>query len=114
MSGVLGRLGDRISTNNCEFYVDTLEDITYLPTIKDGKVIKGTAEWCKDNIAPIGSACLVISTGQVFILSSNGWLELSCKHNSLNNSSAVISNDNFICETNRIEYIMDTKIEEEL
>lgn len=114
MSGVLGRLGDRISTNNCEFYIDTLDDITYLPTIKDGKVIKGTGEWCKDNISPIGSTCLVITTGQVFVLSSNGWIELSCKHNSLSNSIAIISNNNFVCETNTTEYIIGTKIEEEL
>ena len=76
MSVLLGRLSDRPTTNQYEYYVDDISDLNDLPTRVDGKLIKSKLDLYKNHIPAIGSVCLVINTSQVFCLSNNGWKEL--------------------------------------
>lgn len=78
MSGILGRLADRTATNQHKFYIDTLAELSTLPTRENGTLIKGTADWCKSYIPAISSTCFVMETSQAFILTSNGWKEIIC------------------------------------
>lgn len=75
MSGIIDQIAKRPNTNKYEFTVDNVDDIQYLPTINNGKLIKGTAEWC-DCYAPFGSTCFVISNSSLYILGSTGWKEV--------------------------------------
>ena len=90
MSVLLGRLSDRPTTNQYEYYVDDISDLNYLPTRKDGKLIPSVLEKYKSHIPAMGSLCLVINTSQVFCLSSNGWKEL-CDNNGIIKNKKILS-----------------------
>lgn len=76
MPGTLLRVGDRPNTNICEFCVDTVDEIQYLPTTNS----KGTGDFKRiadfNMYAPIGSTCIVGNGDAdvlVYMLFSNGW-----------------------------------------
>lgn len=98
MSILLGRLSDRPTTNQYEYYVDDISDLNYLPTRKEGKLIPSVLEKYKSHIPAMSSLCLVINTSQVFCLSSNGWVELCDDNTSTKDkkSSSVINNQNVV------------------
>jgi hypothetical protein len=81
LSIFLGRIADRTSTNEYEYYVDNLSDLNNLPTRSNGTLIQGKTEERQNDIPAVGSLCLVMTTSQVFILTSNGWTELGCDCN---------------------------------
>lgn len=78
MAGMLLRIGDRPNTNICEFCVDTVDEVSLLPTTTS----RGTGKFADDAsfklYAPMGSTCIVGNGGstKVFMLFSDGWQEV--------------------------------------
>lgn len=79
MAGTLLRMGDRANTNICEFVVDTVDEVSLLPTT----TTKGKGKFERDvhfNFCPpIGSTCIVGNGDSdllVYMLFSNGWKQL--------------------------------------
>lgn len=79
MAGTLLRIGDRPNTNICEFCVDTIDEVSLLPTTTS----RGTGKFADDAsfklYAPMGSVC-VVGNGTdevlVYMLFSNGWKQM--------------------------------------
>ena len=76
MAVLLGRLSDRPTTNQYEYYVDDISDLNDLPTRKNGQLVQSKLDLYKSHIPAIGSVCLVINSSQVFCLSSDGWKQI--------------------------------------
>lgn len=79
MAGMLLRIGDRPNTNICEFCVDTVDEVSLLPTTTS----RGTGKFADDAsfklYAPIGSTCIVgngVDEVLVYMLFSNGWKQM--------------------------------------
>lgn len=72
---ITGGTGVKPSSNMREFTLDTPDDVDLLPTQeKKGKNIKYTVE---NQPCATGSSAFVISTGQLFMLNSEGiWCEV--------------------------------------
>lgn len=79
MAGMLLRIGDRPNTNICEFCVDTVDEVSLLPTTTS----RGTGKFADDAsfklYAPMGSTCIVgngTNEVLVYMLFSNGWKQM--------------------------------------
>lgn len=76
MAGTLMRYGDKPNTNLCEFCVDTVDEIDYLPTT----TTRGSGVFEDfDFTAPMGSTATVgngDSEVLVYMLFTNGWKKM--------------------------------------
>lgn len=79
MAGTLLRIGDNPNINICEFCVDTVDEIQYLPTTTTKASGYFASNPNFDMYPPIGSTCIV-GNGDgdllVYMLFSNGWKEI--------------------------------------
>lgn len=70
MAIVLQSAGGNANTNYAEFYCDTVDDISSLPTMTRS----GLGEYSIYGACPMSSACYVITTGAIYLLGSTGWI----------------------------------------
>lgn len=92
--------GQRIKYGNTyeilvhEYILDTESDVETLPTQTDKKGF--------DQCAVFGSTALVVETGKLFILGTNGWVELGWK-NTINTTETTSVNEIESTTSNEVE-----------
>lgn len=79
MAGMLLKVGDSVNTNICEFCVDTVDEVSLLPTTTKSATGKFANNPNFSMNPPIGSTCIV-GNGDgdllVYMLFTNGWKEI--------------------------------------
>ena len=67
---MLHQMADRPNCNYAEFFCDYLSEIDLLPTT----TTKGNGDYKLYEPCVIGSSCYCFENGEVYLLSSSGWV----------------------------------------
>lgn len=80
MAGIKRCQGENFNTNTIAYDLDTEADIAFLPSFNNGVRVPGSAEWCKNDLPPIGSSAWVIgaenNSWSYWELGTNGWKKI--------------------------------------